>query len=218
MVPIKSLMSVGVAMLLLAAVGTSDAATIPPGGLLDFAVMRDGKQVGTHVLTFRQSDDRLDVTIKTRIAVKLAFITVFRFDHDGEEVWRDGKLVRMETRTNDDGTAHTLQVSPDRTGKLRVVGDGKEMLAEPDSVPASLWNPVFIGTNALMDSLVGKPLDIAVADAGEDTVTVKGQPVAAHHYSMTGELARELWYDASGTLVRMTLTAKDGSDVQYVLR
>lgn len=206
------------ATLLSAAVGTAQAVPLPAGGVLKFDVMRKGDQIGTHVLSFHQAKDRLDVTIKTRIAVKIAFFTAYHFNHDSHEVWRDDRLVRMETTTDDDGTDHTLEVSAGDKGKLQVVSDGKTMQADPDAIPASLWNPAVIRTHDLMDSLVGKRLDVSIADRGDDVVTVRGKQVKAHHYSMTGELARELWYDENGVLVRFTLKGKDGSDVQYVLR
>ena len=194
------------------------AAIVPDSGLLNFAVMREGKQIGTHVLTFRQTGERIDVTIKTRIAVKFAFITVYHFEHDGQETWRNGRLIALKTVTNDDGTDHTLTVSLDGAGQLRAIGDGKEMTASPNVVPASLWNPAFVRTKALMDSLVGKRLDIKIADRGVETVMVKDVKKNARHYSMTGELARELWYDDNWVLVRMALTGKDGSAVEYILR
>jgi hypothetical protein len=204
--------------LLVAWTGAAHAAVVPNGGMLDFAVVRDGEEIGSYVLSFHEAKDRLDVTVKTRIKVKMAFITVYRFEHDSHEVWKGGKLVQMNTSTNDDGTDHKLMVTADGSGKLRVIGDGKQMTADPDTIPASLWNPAFIQNNDLMDSLVGKPLAIKVADMGEDTVTAWGKPVKAHHYSMTGDLARELWYDQNGTLVHMTLIAQDGSGVEYVLQ
>jgi hypothetical protein len=217
MARIKSALFLIAAACLVAVAGAAQAAVVPDDGKLDFAVLRDGEKIGSYKLSFEQKADRLDVKVKTRIKVKLAFITLYHFDHDGHEVWQDGKLVRMETETDDDGTDHKLQVAADGAGALRVVSDGEEMVAEANAIPASLWNPAFIQTGALMDSLVGKLLNISIADLGEETVAVKGKPVKARHYSLTGDLARELWYDATGMLVRMTLTGEDGSDIQYVL-
>ena len=214
----KPILRIFLLLILAAHTGPSHAAILPANGLLDFSVIRNGEKIGTHVLSFRQANNRIDVDIQTRIAVKIAFITVYRFEHDGHEKWKDGKLVRMETKTNDDGTDHTLQVSADGAHKLHVVSDGRESEIAPDMVPASLWNPAFIRTHELMDSLVGTPLNIKIADKGEETVDVRGKPVQAHHYSMTGDLARELWYDDKGILVRMALTGKDGTNVDYVLR
>lgn len=214
----KPILLVAAALVCASVAATGHAAIVPPSGKLAFAVMRKGEKIGTHVLSFHRDQDRLDVDIKTRIAVKIAFITVYRFEHDGHEVWRDGKLIGMRTKTNDDGTDHTLTVSATGGGKLRVVGDGHELTAARNAVPASLWNPAFIRTHALMNSLVGTPLDIKVAYKGKQAITVKGRTVTAFHYSLTGEMPRELWYDENWVLIRMTLTGKDGSPVQYVLK
>jgi hypothetical protein len=202
---------------LLAAAGAAQAAVVPDDGKLDFAVLRDGEKIGSYKLSFEQKADRLDVKVKTRIKVKLAFITLYHFDHDGHEVWQDGKLVQMETKTDDDGTDHKLKVAANGAGALRVICDGEEMVADANAIPASLWNPAFIQNGNLMDSLVGKPLNVNVTKVGEETVSAKGRSIKAHHYSLTGDLARELWYDETGMLVRMTLVGEDGSQIQYVL-
>ncbi|WP_367272434.1 DUF6134 family protein, partial [Parvibaculum sp.] len=42
--------------------------------------------------------------------------------------------------------------------------------------------------------------------------------VAATHYSVTGKLNRELWYDDKGVLVQVKFDGSDGSEITYVLR
>jgi len=217
MMRLKPILFLTASLILAMYVLAAHAAIVPASGKLDFSVVRDGKKIGTHVLSFRRANNRVDVDIHTRIAVKVAFITVYRFEQDGHEVWQGGRLVRMQTKTHDDGTDHTLEVSANGAGKLRVVGDGQVREAAADAVPASLWNPAFIRTKALMNSLVGTPLDIRIAYKGQEDVTVRGRPVRAHHYSLTGEMPRELWYDQNWVLIRMTLKGKDGSAVQYLL-
>ncbi len=196
----------------------AQAAMVPAGGELDFTVLRDGSDVGSHVIDFHRNGDQLEVDIKTRIAVKLAFITVFRFEHDGHEVWQDNKLVSMETKTNDDGDEHTLVAKADGNGELDIVGDGQERRAKDSVIPASLWNSTFLESKELLNSLVGTDLNIDVAYKGEEQVKVNGAEVPAKHYSMTGDFERELWYDKDWVLVKIAFKAEDGSDIQYVRR
>ena len=201
-----------------AGVPSARAEIVPEGGILDFTVVRDGSDIGTHRLTFRRKDDRIDVDVVTRIAVKVAFITVYRFDHDGHEAWQDGKLMSMETKTHDDGKDHLLKLVRNGDGSFHATSDGKSIESDGSAVPASLWNPEFVKTGKLMNSLVGGPLKIAVAYKGEEAVKVHGKDIKAKHFSMTGEFERELWYDDHWVLVHMELKGKDGSKVQYVLR
>jgi len=44
-----------------------------------------------------------------------------------------------------------------------------------------------------------------------------GKDVMARHYAISGDLQRELWYDAGGRLVKVRFAASDGTDIQYVL-
>ena len=206
------------ALCIAGAVLPASAAMVPPDGALDFTVLRDGDQVGTHHLDFHRSGNDLEVDIRTRIAVKLAFITVFRFEHDGHEVWRDNRLVSMETKTNDDGTDHTLKAQAEGNGELKIVGDGKERVTADSVIPASLWNHTFLDSKELLNSLDGSDLAIDVAFKGDESVTVNGKTVPAKHYSMTGDFARELWYDTDWVLVKIAFKGQDGSDIQYVLR
>jgi len=191
---------------------------VPSSGALDFTVLREGEDVGTYQIHFQRNGDALDVDVKTRIAVKIAFITVFRYEHDAHEVWRGDKLVSMETKTNDDGEDHSLVATANGNGELKIVGDGKELTAKGSMIPASLWNATFLETKELLNSQVGTALAIDVAFKGEEPITVKGKSIRAKHYSMTGALERELWYDSDWVLVKMAFKGRDGSDIQYVLR
>jgi len=196
----------------------AQAVMVPPNGALDFTVLRDGENVGTHQIDFHKNGNDLEVDIKTRIAVKLAFITVFRYEHDGHEVWHDNKLLSMQTKTHDDGENHLLVATANGSGEIKIVGDGKERTAKESVIPASLWNSSFLESKELLNSLTGTDLAIDVAFKGEEPVLVNGHEVPARHYSMTGEFERELWYDDDWVLVKIEFKAKDGSDIQYVLR
>jgi hypothetical protein len=188
-----------------------------PSQPLNYTVLRDGAPVGRHVVTFQPTDGGTKVDITTDVAVKIAFITVYRFEHKGSEVWKDARLVALTSKTNDDGTDHQLQVEAKGDG-LHVVGDGKATKADPGIVPASLWNPSLVTQNVLLNTLDGQQMRVTVTDKGADTVMVQGKGVPARRYVVDGDLKRELWYDEAGTLVQIRFKAKDDSDILYVLR
>jgi hypothetical protein len=192
------------------------AEAIPTDGRLDFTVYRDGDEVGSSEILFRQSGDQTEVDVVTEIVVTVAFVPVFRFEHEAHEVWKDGHLVSLVSQTNDDGTAHQLEVR-ESDASLDVVGDGVSSKAEMSIIPASLWNPQIVEQSTILNSLSGEELAVQVAYIGEEEVAVKGNQVPARHYSMTGQFERELWYDDDGVLVRIEFKGKDGSDIQYVI-
>ncbi len=95
----------------------------PPGGVLDFTVLRNGSEVGRHEMLFRNEADGLKIDIRTNVAVKVAFITAYRFEHEGHEVWQGGHLARLWSKTNDDGIKHVLDVTAGGDN-LVVMADG----------------------------------------------------------------------------------------------
>lgn len=188
-------------------------------GPLSFTVLRNGEAVGSHVLRFQANpDDSFQVSTDTNVVVKVAMIPVYRFEHHGHEVWKEGHLVGLTSETNDDGTHHALKVAADGGG-LAVNGDGNSDGRLPaDTLPASLWNSGTVTRATLLNTLDGHAMAVHITDLGRDQVTVNGHSVPSHHYAMTGDLSRELWYDAAGTLVQVRFKGKDDSDIQYVLR
>jgi hypothetical protein len=187
----------------------------PSGGVLDFTVTRNGSPVGRHEMLFRNDADGLKIDIRTNVAVKIAFITAYRFEHEGHEIWQGGSLARLWSKTNDDGTAHVLDVSA-AGAALNVMADGRPAEAAPVSIPASLWNESILTQRSILNTLDGSRMAIAVSDLGPETVMVQGRAVPARHYAVTGDLQRELWYDAANVLVKVRFKAKDGSDIEYL--
>ena len=183
---------------------------------LDFTVLKDGSPIGHHHIDLTRQGDSESVAIKTEILVKVAYVPVYRFEHQGNESWRGGQLVSLHSQTNDDGEHH--KVDADASGDhIEVIGDGTDSQANVAIIPASLWNPKLISQSVILNTLTGKQMSVHVEDEGADQVRVRGSMEEAHHFKMTGELQRELWYNNSGVLVQVKFPAKDGSEIRYVL-
>ncbi|MBT7449030.1 MAG: hypothetical protein HN797_14910 [Tateyamaria sp.] len=187
----------GLAVILSAPV---NALSIPNHGKLSFDVIRKGKDIGDHSYSFSGSAKAFTVTVTTDIVVKLPLIriTVYSFKHESLERWKGGKLLELSSTTNDDGNPHQLET------------DSKGVL------PASLWNDDIVGKAQLLNTIDGKIMSIRVADLGKETVVTKRGNVSASHYQLSGDLARDLWYDDGGNLAQVVFKADDGSKVTYI--
>lgn len=184
---------------------------------LEYAVLRDNEAVGMHVIDFSRSGDTTNVKISTNVVVKVAFIPVYRFEHAGFETWQGNRLISIKTRTNDDGTPHQLAATA-YGGHLRVSGDGSAGDVGGAIIPASLWNAAIVSQSSILNTLDGREMPISVVDRGEEVVRAANADVAAHHYTISGGLDRDVWFDRTNTLVRVAFAAKDGSHIVYQLR
>jgi len=190
-------LAVGLALALAA---PAHALSLPKDGTLSFDVIRKGIDIGDHSYRFSGSKNAFSVQVATDIAVKIPLIrtNVYSFNHNSTEQWRAGNLQSLSSKTNDDGTPH--QLSTPAKGAL----------------PASLWNDDIVRSNKLMNTIDGKIMSVRVVDLGQERVQTKRGKVNAHHYRLSGGLARDLWYDGDGNLARVAFKADDGSTVTYI--
>jgi len=176
-----------------------------------FDIRREGASIGRHEVRFRQSGDDLEVDIEIDIVVNFAFIPVFRYRHRNHEVWRQGRLVALDSETDDDGRTHAVSARQ-RAAGLWVSGSEGQFLAPPDVLPTSYWNPETVKRTRLLDSQHGRMLDVRPDLLGEE-------PLAdgpASRYRLSGDLSLDLWY-AKGEWVKIAFQAR-GAEVSYARR
>ncbi len=202
---------------MLTLVGAAPAFALGHGaGTLHFEVLRDGSPIGTHVVRFQEEGDTLTVEHEVRIAVTIAFITVYRYEQDRTESYSDGRLVAFHNRTDDDGDV-TEVTGRAVEGGMEVIGPESSHTVPTGMVLTGYWNHETADRTRLLDSGDGTVLEIAVADGGLEMVEAWGREVEARRYVLSGGMEKELWYDAAGIWVRMRQVARDGSIIEYLL-
>jgi hypothetical protein len=182
-----------------------------------FAVMRDGVQIGTNSVRF--SHDGKDTTVQTitHVQVGIAFVTLYRLDQTETERWADGRLVAMESSTDDNGTIHRTSAAA-RGGALLVQGDDSKTSTDAGSaMPLSLWNSALVRQKCALDTRSGTLQPLKVIDRGEEAVVVRGSARRAHRYEIVTDFSQDVWYDDSGRLVQVELKGLDGSTITYQL-
>jgi hypothetical protein len=189
----------------------------PPLGTVTYDIWREGAKVGTHSVDFRREGDRLIVHTRIRIEVTLLFLTLYRFDHDAVEDWVDGKLVRYVARTDDNGTRRNVLLV--RVGKeLQGSYNAERLLLPGDLIPGSLWNPATVDQTRLIEPTKGQIRTVTVLDRGPERIKSGSRTVPAHHYSITGDLLREVWYGGDGEVVQAVYVAKDDTLLTFKLQ
>ena len=178
-----------------------------------FDIVRGGDKIGTDTVDIERQNDTTTVKIKTDLSVKVMFIEAYRYEHSCNETWKNGQLIAFKSRTNDNGTKHSIDVTaaPD---KLSMDADGKHSDLPKTAAPASLWGKDAIHQFDAFDPDTGMRLSMKVTDLGEEVLTRHGVPRRTHHYkiadTLTGEYARDVWFDGDA-LVRTKIIGSDNS-------
>lgn len=184
---------------------------------LRFRALRHGSPIGAHRVTFRPDGDRLAVETHVDIAVKVLFLTVFRFKHDAEEIWDAGRLVSIKSTTDDNGTLLKVNGSA-VAGGFRIVGDDGPFLASARLLTSnSLWDSRILREDRLIDAQRGGEIGLVTTRLGDERIDTPQGPVrASRHRMITPHYAGSVFYDNDGRWVKALLEAR-GQSIEYVL-
>jgi len=192
--------------------GATSAAS-PVENRLAFDIRRDGASIGGHRVAFRRDGDRLEVDIEIDMMVSIAFIPVFRYRHRNREVWRDGRLISLDSETDDDGRLFAVSARATADG-LRVTGSAGDLLVPSDVLPTSYWNARTVRQTRLLDSQRGRLLDVQPQLLGQETLE---SGAAARRYRVSGDIDLDLWYSPEGEWLKIAFEAR-GASVSYARR
>ena len=180
-----------------------------------FAITRNGDQIGTHSIDLNRTGPETTVSIATDLAVKVLFVTAYRFQHTASEHWVGGRLIALNSTTDDNGTRHRVSVAM-KTSGLEVEADGKAAARLDRNIqPASLWNAEVLRRPVMLNTQDGQVVPLSVVDLGSEDLTIDARTVKAHHYTMKSKYSQDIWYDEQQHLVRVKLIGSDGSVIMY---
>jgi hypothetical protein len=178
-----------------------------------FEVMRGGTLIGTHRLDFSRIGEDLVVDVAIDLAVEIAWIPVFRYEHANREVWRSGRLMTLESRTHDDGNEHFVRGFNDGE-RLIVESDQGQLQVEADMLTTSYWHPLTPGRDRLLDTQKGRIADVRHVSSGLERMVVAGQSVQARRYEASGDLELTIWYSLQHAWCGLAFEAR-GEQVEY---
>jgi hypothetical protein len=174
----------------------------------EFRIWRGKTDIGRHRLAARLTEEGFDITIDIDIAVKFLGITAYRYTMDNREVWRDGRILRVDSRVDDDGSPSFARIVQGETA-LEVDGSAFSGTAPLESVTSSYFAPEFIERRPWISTQSGRLLSIETQAKGDTTWRVKGDLETYLAYSGGDWTGSE--FDAKGETARYETIAASGS-------
>ncbi len=186
---------------------------------IDFAVTRNGNEFGFHKIEFkRQGNGDLVVKIDIELEVKLGFVKLFSYKHENKEIWRDGKLFQINTKTDDNGKIFFINGKLVKQGFIINTQDGTKVLPL-NITPTSYWNFANIDNKNWLDTQRGILVDLDINYYGSDIIKdFYGKQILAEKYNVSNDLNLFLWYH-NNSLVKIAFDARGGSSkIDYFMR
>lgn len=180
-------------------------ATEPDSETREFTVKVDGKPAGEYRLSIRHDQGTFTISAQAEVRVRSYLVYNYVYQFRGAEIWKDGKLQRLDSNTVDDKKQFAVQAWND--GKsLHVVSNGQERTTRPDVWTSIYWRlPEARFRNQsvpLIDADTGRDIRATLQYVGVNSINVNGQTLNCAHYRLVGGVQVDLWYDAQERLVR----------------
>ena len=174
---------------------------IPADNVLAYEVFRNDKRIGFHHMQFTRNGGEVRVDIHIELDVRLGFIPLFGYTHQNTEIWRDGVLQSLVSKTDNNGKPAFADLA---LNDDKYLGRGSRYeggLVLP-IMSTSYFDPNFVRQQNLISSQDGGLLEVEVVYLGAEQVPDIIGSVEAHRFRLTGNLEIDIWYTEGGRWVR----------------
>lgn len=186
------------------------------GDVIAFNVLRQGQPFGTHTVRFDTAPDgALEARTIVELKAGLGPITLYNYELDATEIWKNGELVGITGKVNDDGNRGSVTATV-KGGALAVDGTGFKGTAPTDAVPASHWNYIQTRAGRLVSTEDGEIINVETTRQGRENIEAGGETIAANKYRLDSDIDVDLWYDEAGRWVKLAFSVR-GQQIEYVL-
>lgn len=173
-----------------------------------FDVFREGSKIGTHVVTVTEEGNRTTAKVAIDLEVKIAFITLYAYEHRATEIRENGKLISLSSKTDNDGSISWTEAI--RDGDVILSKSNKGEFTLPDQViPTTYWSLQTIKQSEFIDSQTGQLWTLQAEDMGIENVPTQSGDTKASHYRLSGSQELDVWYTDTGEWVKLAFDFKD---------
>ncbi|NMM43365.1 hypothetical protein HH303_02665 [Rhodospirillaceae bacterium KN72] len=197
--------------------GRADQVAALYGDRIAFDVFRNGSPVGSHTVLFRDTPEGLHVDVDFRVDITMLGLTVYEYRYRSKALWRDGWLDAITATVDDDGDFSEIRAVKDG-GRFRIEAGSEAGIADAPLFPTNHWNADVLTQSRVLNTLTGTVADVTIDTVGREDVATERGLVSATHYTYSGDVEAEVWYDDAGRWVRLRFKGPDGSDFDYRCR
>ena len=212
---------IGLLMMALSGLTYASAATVHERarqvGYWDFDVYLNNKKVGKHEFTVSESGGVKQVQSEASFKYRILFIPAYQYEHNAAERWTGNCLAEFDASTNANGDRIRVSGEQSAAGFL-VERDGNPVELPECVMTFAYWNPGFLEQSRLLNPQTGEYVDVRVEKVGDETLEVRGQPVAATRFKLSAyDVDLTIWYSADDEWLALESVARGGHIIRYEL-
>ena len=170
---------------------------------IEFDIYRNNKHIGKHIFSFKKLEDSISVHSEINFKIKKLGVVLYRYHAEGTEVYKEGKLVKFNSKTNQN--KKNKYVNIERADNNFIIdGSSYKGKASTDFMIGTWWNHSIVEAAAQISAVSGRIINQKVTFLGKEKVKIGEKTYDALHFNFSStdkklakdkKLNTDVWYD-----------------------
>ena len=170
---------------------------------IEFDIYRNNTHIGKHIFAFRKVDGLLKVDSEINFEIKKLGITLYTYHVKGTEVYKDGKLIKFSSKTNQNGKNKYVNLKLEN-GDFIIDGSSYQGKAPINYLIGTWWNHEIVKSPAQISAVSGRIIMQKVTFIGKENINSGGKNYDTLHFNFSStdkklskdkKLNTDVWYD-----------------------
>ncbi len=170
---------------------------------IEFDIYRNNKHIGKHTFSFKRSDGQLAVKSEINFKIKKLGIVIYKYHVIGTEVYKDGKLIKFNSKTNQNGKEKYVNMKLEN-GEYIIDGSSYKGKAPIEYLLGTWWDHGIAKAPAQISAVSGRIIKQKVTFFGKETIKLGDKNYNTLHFNFSStdkklmkdkKLNTDVWYD-----------------------
>ena len=170
---------------------------------IEFDIYRNNKNIGKHVFSFEKKDGQLKINSEINFIIKKLGIVLYKYNVKGTEVYKDGKLVKFNSKTDQNGKEKYVNIKVEN-GEQIIDGSSYKGKAPLSYLLGTWWNHSIVEAEAQISAVSGRIIKQEVTFLGVENIKINGKNYETLHFNFSSsdkklkkdkKLNTDVWYE-----------------------
>ena len=192
---------------------------------IEFDIYRNNKHIGEHIFSFAKSNEQISIESKINFIIKKLGIVLYEYHVEGKEVYEDGKLIKFNSRTDQNGKEKYVNLKLEND-EFIINGSSFKGKTPTNYLLGTWWNHSIVEAEAQISAVSGRIINQKVTFLGKETIKIGNKNYKTLHFNFAStdkklkknkKLNTDVWYEEK-TLNWVKAAFKKKGNWEYRLR
>jgi hypothetical protein len=149
---------------------------------IEFDIFRNNKHIGQHIFSFKRDNNKLQVESEINFQIQKLGVVLYKYHVKGIEYFEDGKLVRFNSKTNQNGKEKYVNINL-KDDQLVIEGSSFKGKVPTNYLLGTWWNHSLVKAEAQISAVSGRIIKQKVTFLGKENLKIGDKTYNTLHFN-----------------------------------